>query len=235
MPLIKEVLAAMRIQVLEKENYEADDVIATLTRQAGLAGWQVVISSGDRDSLQLVTDDVTILYPVRGVSELIRMTPSVVEDRYGVTPASYPDLAALVGESSDNLPGVPGVGNKTAAKWINTYGDLDGIVAHAPEIKGKVGQSLRDHLDQVLTNRRLNRLVDDLELPLTIEDLRLRAWDREGIHQVFDGLEFRVLRDRLFEYLAAPEPEAEGGFELDQARLDGPAVARVARRARRRR
>jgi len=224
-PLIKEVLAALRIPILEKEGYEADDVIATLTRQATLAGWQVVISSGDRDSLQLVTDDVTILYPVRGVSELIRMTPAVVQERYGVAPGSYPDLAALVGETSDNLPGVPGVGNKTAAKWINIYGDLDGIVAHAPEIAGKVGQSLRDHLDQVLTNRRLNHLVNDLDLSLTVQDLRLRAWDREAIHQVFDGLEFRVLRDRLFEYLAAPEPEAEGGFDLDQARLDGPAVA----------
>ncbi len=224
-PLIKEVLAALRIPALEKEGFEADDIIATLTRQASIVGWQVVISSGDRDSLQLVTDDVTILYPVRGVSELIRMTPEVVLDRYGVAPSSYPDLAALVGESSDNLPGVPGVGNKTAAKWITTYGDLDGIVAHVDAIKGKVGDSLREHLPQVLTNRRLNHLVDDLDLPLGIDDLRMRSWDREEVHRVFDGLEFRVLRERLFDYLSPPEPEAEGGFDMEQARLEGGAVA----------
>ncbi len=222
--LIKEVLAALQIRVIEKEGYEADDIIATLTTTADAAGWQVVISSGDRDAIQLVTDGVTILYPVRGVSELIRMTPAVVRERYGVDPGTYPDLAALVGESSDNLPGVPGVGAKTAAKWLTVYGGLNGLVAHAPEISGKTGQSLRDHLDQVLTNRRLNRLVDDLDLPVGLEDLRWRSWDREQVHRVFDGLEFRVLRDRLFDYLAPPEPEADRGFELDAARLTGDAV-----------
>ncbi len=222
---MKEVLAALQIPVLEKDGYEADDIIATLTRQAETAGWRVVISSGDRDAIQLVSDQVTILYPVRGVSELIRMTPEVVQDRYGVAPATYPEMAALVGESSDNLPGVPGVGNKTAAKWLTAYGGLDGIVAHAPEIKGRAGENLRAHLDQVLTNRRLNRLVDDLDLPMGLEDLRWHTWDREQVHQVFDGLEFRVLRDRLFEYLAAPEPEAEGGFDLQVTRLDGEDVA----------
>ena len=222
--LVKEVLHALRVPVLEKDGYEADDVIATLTRQARLAGWRVLISTGDRDSLQLVDDDVTVLYPVRGVSELIRMTPEVVVERYGVEPGVYPDVAALVGESSDNLPGVPGVGNKTAAKWLSQYGGLDGVVAQAPSIPGKAGESLRAHLDQVLRNRRLNRLVDDLELPLGIEDLQVRSWDREEVHQVFDGLEFRVLRDRLFATLSAPEPEAEGGFDLEQSRLDGAAV-----------
>ncbi len=222
--LVKEVLHALRVPVLEKEGYEADDVIATLTRQARLAGWRVLISSGDRDSLQLVDEAVTVLYPVRGVSELIRMTPEVVVERYGVEPAAYPDVAALVGESSDNLPGVPGVGNKTAAKWLSQYGGLDGVVAQAPSIPGKAGESLRANLDQVLRNRRLNRLVDDLELPLGIDDLQVRSWDREEVHQVFDGLEFRVLRDRLFATLSAPEPEAEGGFDLDQSRLDGAAV-----------
>ncbi|MBI4940230.1 MAG: DNA polymerase I, partial [Actinobacteria bacterium] len=159
--LIKEVLAALRVPTLEKEGYEADDIIATLTKEARRQDFEVLISTGDRDSLQLVEDHVTVLYPVRGVSELIRMTPDVVEERYGVRPERYPDVAALVGESSDNLPGIPGVGNKTAAKWLATYGDLDGIVAHAPEIKGKAGESLRAHLDGVLRNRRLNRLVDD--------------------------------------------------------------------------
>ena len=222
--LIKEVLAALRVPVLEKEGYEADDIIATLTKAARREDFEVLISTGDRDSLQLVEDHVTVLYPVRGVSELIRMTPPVVEERYGVPPQRYPDLAALVGESSDNLPGIPGVGNKTAAKWITQYGDLDGIVAHAPEIKGKAGENLRAHLDGVLRNRRLNHLVDDLELPLAVADLPVRAWDRDEVHQVFDGLEFRVLRERLFATLSAPEPEAEGGFDVDTERLDGVGV-----------
>jgi len=222
--LIKEVLAALRIPVLEKEGYEADDVIATVTRWARTAGFDVVVSSGDRDALQLVGDAVTLLYPVRGVSELIRMTPEVVQERYGVPPALYPDVAALVGETSDNLPGVPGVGAKTAAKWLALYGDLDGVIANAGSIGGKAGQSLRDHLEGVIRNRRLNRLVDDLELPATLEDLKVRAWDREEVHTVFDGLEFRVLRDRLFATLSAPEPEAEGGFDLDVSRLSAEQV-----------
>jgi DNA polymerase-1 len=222
--LIKEVLAALRVPVVEKEGFEADDVIATLTREATAKSFEVVVSTGDRDALQLVTDDVTLLYPLRGVSELIRMTPPVVEERYGVPPRLYPDVAALVGESSDNLPGVPGVGNKTAAKWLSTYGGLDGVIANAGSIGGKAGQSLRDNLEGVIRNRQLNRLVDDLELPLGVDDLAARAWDREQVHQVFDGLEFRVLRDRLFSTLSAPEPEAEGGFDLAVERLDGPAV-----------
>ncbi len=223
--LVKEVLAALRVSVLEKDGYEADDVIATLTRQAREAGFQVLVSTGDRDALQLVDDDVTVLYPLRGVSELIRMTPSVVLERYGVSPQRYPDLAALVGESSDNLPGVPGVGAKTAAKWLGMYGDLDGIVANVASIPGKVGESLREHLDSVLRNRRLNRLVDDLDLPLALDDLRVRSWDREEVHQVFDGLEFRVLRERLFATLSTPEPEAEGGFDLQTSVLAGPGAA----------
>jgi DNA polymerase-1 len=223
--LIKEVLAALRVPVLEKEGYEADDVIATLTRAAGRKGFQVLVTSGDRDAFQLIDEHVTVLYPVRGVSELTRMTPQAVEARYGVPPERYSDLAALVGEDSDNLPGIPGVGPKTAAKWLNLYGDLDGVIAHAPAITGKAGESLRAHLDGVLRNRRLNQLVDDLELPLGIDDLKVRSWDREEVHRVFDGLEFRVLRDRLFATLSTPQPEAEGGFDLQTARLAGPGVA----------
>jgi DNA polymerase I len=222
--LVKEVLHALRIPLLEKEGYEADDVIATLVTQARAAGMEVLVSTGDRDAFQLVDEQVTVLYPKRGVSDLSRMTPEAVEERYGVRPALYADLAALVGESSDNLPGVPGVGPKTAAKWLTTHGDLDGVVAGADRLPGKAGQSLRDHLDQVLVNRRLNRLVTDLDLPLTVDDLALRPWDREQVHQVFDGLEFRVLRDRLFASLSTPEPEAEGGFDVTSQRLDGAAL-----------
>ncbi len=222
--LIKEVLAALRVIIVEKDGFEADDVIATLTTQALDEGFQVLVCSGDRDALQLVTERSTLLYPVRGVSELTRMTPDAVQAKYGIPPRLYPDLAALVGESSDNLPGIPGVGPKTAAKWINTYGDLDGIVAEVDTIGGKAGQGLRDNLAQVLVNRRLNALVRDLDLPVTPRDLAVQAWDRDQVHQVFDGLEFRVLRERLFETLTTPEPEAEGGFDVDLARPVGDAV-----------
>lgn len=213
--LVKEVLDALRIPVVEKANYEADDVIATLTAQARAEGMQVLICSGDRDSFQLVSDDVTVLYPKRGVSELARMDPAAVEARYAVGPSHYRAIAAMVGETSDNLPGVPGVGEKTAAKWLNAYGDFDGVVAHVDQIKGKVGDSLREHLAGVLRNYHLNRLVDDLELSLHPSDAKWHGWDREEVHRVFDSLQFRVLRDRLYEYLEAVEPEAEGGFNLD--------------------
>jgi DNA polymerase-1 len=142
------------------------------------------------------------------------MDPAAVEEKYLVPPNRYSDLAALVGETSDNLPGVPGVGPKTAAKWIGQYGDLQGIVAHVDEITGKAGENLRAHLDGVLRNRRLNRLVDDLDLPLGVDDLERTTWDREEVHRVFDGLEFRVLRDRLFQTFDAAADEVEGGFEL---------------------
>jgi DNA polymerase-1 len=213
--LVKEVLDALRIPVVEKENYEADDVIATLTARAQAEGMQVLICSGDRDSFQLVSDQVTVLYPKRGVSELARMDPAAVQARYAVAPRHYRAIAAMVGETSDNLPGVPGVGEKTAAKWLNAYGDFDGVVAHVDQIKGKVGDSLREHLAGVLRNYELNRLVDDLELPLHPIDTKWHGWDREEVHRVFDTLQFRVLRDRLYEYLEAVEPEAEGGFDLE--------------------
>ncbi|MBU9945000.1 MAG: DNA polymerase I, partial [Dermatophilaceae bacterium] len=214
-PLLHEVLDALRIRHVGIEGYEADDVIATLTHRAVEQGHEVVICTGDRDAFQLVSDKVTLLYPVRGVSEVWRMDPAAVTEKYLVPPERYSDLAALVGESSDNLPGVPGVGPKTAAKWLGQYGDLAGIVAHVDEIKGKAGENLRAHLDGVLRNRRLNKLVDDLDLPLGIDDLQRASWDREEVHRVFDGLEFRVLRDRLFATFDVEADEVEGGFELE--------------------
>jgi DNA polymerase-1 len=223
--LIKEVLTAMRIPFLELEGYEADDIIATLSTQAAAQGFEVILMSGDRDCFQLVNDDVTLLYPVRGVSEVKRMTPAAVEEKYGIPPERYPDLAALVGETSDNLPGIPGVGPKTAAKWITTYDGLDGVVANADQIKGKAGEGLRAHLDQVLVNRQLGGLVRDLALPLGPADLSWNTWDREAVHQLFDNLEFRVLRERLFSTLEAPQPEAQGGFDVDATRLAAGAVA----------
>ncbi|MFG1846061.1 DNA polymerase I [Micromonospora carbonacea] len=220
--LVKEVLAALRVPVVEKEGYEADDVIATLACQARDQGMSVLISSGDRDAFQLVDDHVTVLYPRKGVSDLARMDAAAIEAKYGVGPQRYRDLAALVGETSDNLPGVPGVGPKTAAKWINLYGGLDGVVARADEIKGKAGDSLRERLADVIRNYEINRLVSDLELPVRPEDARWTGWDREAVHQVFDTLEFRILRDRLYQYLEAVEPEAEAGFDLTAERLTEP-------------
>ncbi|MEU8013762.1 DNA polymerase I [Micromonospora parva] len=212
--LVKEVLAALQIPVVEKEGFEADDVIATLACQARDQGMSVLISSGDRDAFQLVDDQITVLYPRKGVSDLARMDPAAIEAKYGVPPQQYRDLAALVGETSDNLPGIPGVGPKTAAKWITTYGGVEGVIARADEIKGKAGDSLRERLADVIRNYEINCLVSDLELPLRPEDARWAGWDREAVHQVFDTLEFRILRDRLYQYLEAVEPEAESGFDL---------------------
>jgi len=215
LPLVKEVLDALRIRHCELDGYEADDIIATIASEADTKGVEVLICSGDRDTFQLVSDHVTILYPVRGVSEVWRMGPAQIEEKYGVPPARYSDLAAMVGESSDNLPGVPGVGPKTAAKWITQFGGLEGIVAGIDQIKGKAGEALRDHLDQVLRNRRLNQLVKDAPVGCTIDDLERAQWSREEVHEVFDRLEFRVLRDRLFAEVEASAPEADEGFDVE--------------------
>jgi DNA polymerase I len=212
--LIKEVLEALRIPHLEAEGYEADDIIATLGIRGVELGYDVLVCSGDRDTFQLVSDHLTVIYPTRGVSEVARITPAEVERRYAIPPERYPDLAALVGESSDNLPGIPGVGPKTAAKWLNQYGSLDDLVTHVEEVKGKAGEALRTHLGQVLQNRQLNELVRDLSLPMQPVDLAMQPWDRDAVHQVFDALEFRVLRDRLFATLQTAEPEAEEGFDV---------------------
>ena len=212
--LIQEVLEAMGVTVLTAPGYEADDILATLASSAQAEGMEVLICSGDRDSFQTVTERCTVLYPVKGVSTLRRMTPQEVEERYGVTPERYPHLAALVGETSDNLPGVPGVGPKTAAKWLNLYDGLDGVIAHADQIKGKAGQSLRDHLDDVMRNRRLNHLLTDLDLGVDPRnDLRLPGADRADLARVFETLEFRTLHQRALRILsfADTSDHAEAG------------------------
>ena len=218
--LVKEVLKALNIAYVEKPGFEADDVIGTLATQAEAQGFDVLICTGDRDAFQLVSDRVTVLYPRKGVSDLARMTPELVEQKYFATPKRYPDLAALVGETSDNLPGVPGVGPKTAAKWLEMYDGLENLTAHVGELKGKAAEAFQERIEDVLRNRQINALVLDLELPLTIDDLLRRPWNREATHQLFDGLEFRVLRDRLLEALPnEDEVEPEGGFDLEAASL----------------
>ncbi|MDO5726924.1 MAG: DNA polymerase I [Bowdeniella nasicola] len=195
-PLIKQLLDALGVVWVEKDDIEADDIIATLAA-AGQHDGEVLICSGDRDTFQLVTDTTTVLYPTRGVSQLTRYTPRTVEERYGVSPQRYRELAALVGEKADNLPGVPGVGDKTAAKWLRKYDGLDNIIAHADDIGGKVGQSLRDNLDNVIRNRELNALLRDVDLPVDIAALEIKPIDNAAVAQLFDSLEFNQLRTRV--------------------------------------
>ncbi|WAX57781.1 DNA polymerase I [Jatrophihabitans cynanchi] len=223
--LIREVLDALRICSLAVDNFEADDVIATLTTQAVAQQMRVLICTGDRDALQLVNDDVTVLYPRRGVSDLTRFTPEAVQEKYGLTPAQYPDFAALRGDPSDNLPGIPGVGEKTAAKWVREFGTFDALVAGVDTVKGKVGDALRDNLASVIRNRRLTELVRTVELEVGVDDLARQQWDRDEVHKLFDDLQFTVLRDRLFATVAAPEPEAEQGFDVAVTRLGVDEVA----------
>jgi DNA polymerase I len=223
--ITKEVLVALGISVLAEPGFEADDVIATLATQAAEAGFRVLVVTGDRDSLQLVTDDVTVLYPRKGVSELTRFTPEAVVEKYGLTPRQYPDFAALRGDPSDNLPGIPGVGEKTASKWIAEYGSLQSLVDNVDSVRGKVGDALRAHLSHVVLNRELTDLVRNVPLAQTPDSLRMQPWDRDHIHRLFDDLEFRVLRDRLFDTLAAVEPEVDEGFDVRGGAIAPGAVA----------
>jgi DNA polymerase I len=219
--LIRKVLDALRIPAMMVSGFEADDVIATVTTQATEAGVDVLICTGDRDALQLVSDHVTVLYPKRGVSEMTRFTPEEVQDKYGLSPAQYPDYAALRGDPSDNLPGIPGVGEKTAAKWIREYGSLRDLIDQVDTVKGKVGDALRENLASVELNRRLTELVRDVDVDVDLEGLARQQWDREEVHRLFDDLQFRVLRERLFATVDAAAPEADEGFDVAFARL-GP-------------
>ncbi|WP_455904921.1 DNA polymerase I [Microbacterium sp.] len=205
-PLLQDCLAAMSIPVLTKEGVEADDILATLAAQGAEQGYDVLVVSGDRDTIQLVTDDVTLLYPsVQGVSQLKRYDPVTVQERYGVRPEQYPDIAALVGETSDNLPGVPKVGEKTAVKWLTQFGSLDDLLERSDEIKGVVGGNLRDHIEDVRRNRRLNRLLRDVELPVAPDDLAVTPIDAQAVRDIFARLEFRTLLPRVFEAVGAGE------------------------------
>jgi DNA polymerase-1 len=223
--LVREVLDALRIPIVCAEGFEADDVIATLATQAAADGMDVLIVTGDRDAFQLVDERITVLYNSRGVSDMRRMTPAAVEEKYGLTPAQYPEFAALRGDPSDNLPGIPGLGEKTATKLIQQYGDIAHLVDHVDEVKGKVGDNLRAGLANVVRNRHLTELVRDVPLEVHPAELRLGQWDRDEVHKVFDALQFRVLRERLYATLSAVEPEAEQGFEVDVRVLQPGEVA----------
>lgn len=197
-PMLQEALRAMGISTLEKENFEADDILATLATQGEAAGYRVLVVSGDRDTIQLVNDEVTLLYPSKqGVSELTRYDPEKVFERYGIRPEQYPDVAALVGETSDNLPGIPKVGEKTAVKWLTEYGSLQNILDHQQDIGGKVGESLREHAHLAVRNRRLNQLVRDVDLGVAPQDLARSPIDMQAVAKVFAKLEFRTLLNRV--------------------------------------
>lgn len=225
-PLLQEALAAMSVTTITKEDFEADDILATLARQGAEQGFDVLVVSGDRDTIQLVNDKVTLLYPnARGVSELKRYDPDAVRERYGINPEQYPEIAALVGETSDNLPGVDKVGEKTAVKWITQYGSLEALLEHADEIKGVVGNNLREQCDRAERNRRLNRLVTDVELHVGPSDLERKPMDVPAVKAVFERLQFRTLTERVLKIAAAEGADmGEAADPAAAARDAAPAV-----------
>ena len=197
MSYLHELVSAFGITQFEVEGYEADDILATITKRAEKEGAEVFICTGDRDSFQLVNDKTTVLYPKRGVSDLARMTPEAVQEKYGMSPAQYPDFAALRGDPSDNLPSIPGVGEKTAAKWVVEYGSLQELLSNVDKVGGKVGQALRDSIDNVIRNRELTQLVAEVPLDLSIDELAWSGVDEAMTNPLFDRLEFKTLKDRM--------------------------------------
>ncbi|TDP99931.1 MULTISPECIES: DNA polymerase I [unclassified Leifsonia] len=227
-PLLEEALHAMNVTTIAKEDYEADDILATLARRGVEEGYKVLLVSGDRDTIQLVNEDVTLLYPnVRGVSELKVYDPAAVREKYGIEPHQYPEIAALVGETSDNLIGIDKVGEKTAVKWVQQYGTVENIVAHADEIKGVVGQNLRDQKENALRNRRLNQLLDDVELPIALDDLERKPLNENAVRDIFARLQFKTLLDRLMK-TAAEDGMLDGAMSVaevgDAGAVSAPAV-----------
>ena len=197
-PILKNLLAALGITTIEKPNYEADDIIATLVTTAQPLGFETLIVTGDRDSLQLVNNTTTVLYPMKGVSVIHRFTPQAVQDKYGLTPEQYPDFAALRGDPSDNLPSIPKVGEKTATKWIVQHGNLTNLLNNADTIKGVVGTNLRERIDQVKLNRQLTEMVKNLDLTHTPPELKLQPVNTETLTEDFNNLEFgTTLRTKI--------------------------------------
>ncbi|MEY4035133.1 MAG: hypothetical protein RLZZ311_310 [Actinomycetota bacterium] len=197
MSYLHELVKGFGISQFEIEGFEADDIIATITKRAEKEGAEVLICTGDRDSFQLVTAQTTVLYPKRGVSEMARMTPEAVQEKYGMTPDQYPDFAALRGDPSDNLPSIPGVGEKTAAKWVVEYGSLKELLSQAETVGGKVGESLRANIDNVKRNRELTQLIHDAPFDFSIDALAWSGVTESDLSGLFEQLEFRTLKDRL--------------------------------------
>jgi DNA polymerase-1 len=220
MSYLHELVTAFGITTFEVEGFEADDIIATIAKQAERENAEVFICTGDRDSFQLVNEKTTVLYPKRGVSDLTRMTPEAVQEKYGMSPEQYPDFAALRGDPSDNLPSVPGVGEKTAAKWIVEYGSLHELIANVDKLGGKVGQSLRDSINDVIRNRELTQLVANVPLDLSIDALAWAGVDENKTNPLFEKLEFKTLKDRMKPILLKGSTQsAEPVFELFAAEI----------------
>jgi DNA polymerase-1 len=210
MSYLHEFVEGCGIQHFQLEGYEADDLIATMAKKAEKDGFDVLICTGDRDSFQLVNDKTTVLYPKRGVSEMARMTPDAVVEKYGMTPAQYPDFAALRGDPSDNLPSIPGVGEKTAAKWVVEYGSLTELLQEVDKVGGKVGQALRDNIDNVIRNRELTQLVHDAPFAFALDAMEWKGINLEKIDPLLTTLEFKTLKDRLKPIAAASSSPAKG-------------------------
>ena len=225
LPLIQDLLRALDISYVEKQGLEGDDIIATLATMGEEEGYETFVLSGDRDAFQLVDDSITVLYPGHHFKDLKPMTPEAVREKYKVAPAQYPDLAAMRGEQADNIPGVPGVGDGYAAKWINEFGGLQGIIEHASEIGGKKGEALRSSIDQVLLNRKVNALVRDADLGVDIDDFKLHEPHITDVDAVFASLQFgRNIQNRILEAMAI----AEG---RDEHRAAGRRTRKVPRQA----
>jgi DNA polymerase-1 len=232
LPFIREVLESLRIPIVELEGYEADDLLATLTKHGREEGCEVIIVTGDRDILQLVRDGVSVIMTRRGISDVIRYDAPTVLERYGVSPEKWIDFVALKGETSDNLPGVPGVGDKTAAQLINKYGDIEQVIAHADELTPKLREAIKERAEQVRINKELGHLLDDVHLDLDPAKLRLEGWDDEAVRNLFISLEFRSLHERLKEikfHAAAAPPALELGsiaeFVSETELRQGEAIA----------
>ena len=194
---INEMINGFGIKHFELEGFEADDIIATFAKEAEKQGFQTLICTGDRDSFQLINKHTTVLYPKKGVTEMNRMTPQALFEKYGLTPQQYPDFAALRGDPSDNLPSVPGVGEKTATKWIVDYGTLAKLLEKSDELGGKVGESLRTNIEIVKLNRELTQLVDDVQINSDVNELAWAGFDAALLSSFFEKLEIKALKERL--------------------------------------
>ena len=223
MSFLNDLVRGFGIEQFAIEGYEADDLIATITKRAENDGMEVLICTGDRDSFQLVTDKTTVLYPKRGVSEMARMTPDAVQEKYGMSPDQYPDFAALRGDPSDNLPSIPGVGEKTAAKWVVEYGSLQELISNVDKVGGKVGQALRDNIDSVIRNRELTQLVHDAPVDLDLTNLAWSGVVESDLTKLFEQLEFRTLKDRLKPILNAASVTSNK-IEVEEFTLFSPQV-----------
>ena len=221
MSYLHELVESFGISTFEIQGYEADDIIATITKAAEKEGAQVLICTGDRDSFQLISDNTTVLYPKRGVSDLVRMNEAALFEKYGMTPEQYPDFAALRGDPSDNLPSVPGVGEKTAAKWIIEYGSLMELLAHVDDLGGKAGQSLKDCLDDVQRNRELTQLVSTVPIEFSIQSLAWAGVAEASVDPLFKTLEFKTLKERMKPILITPDGGGETKTLDNSVELEG--------------